>query len=87
MCTCEYLSTNLFNIVADKIGKRELEDVIKKGVDIDSLTELQKRGRGTNAINIISTALPIAYDLLKGELLIMHKNLGEKKQSLRVCKA
>ena len=51
-------ATNFFN-VSDKLGKREL--------DIEDLAELEKRGRGTNAITLASSIIPVAYDFLKGE--------------------
>ena len=55
----------VYNIL-DKLGKRE--------IDIDTLAELEKRGKGTNAINLISSLIGPAYDLAKGEWIIIYKN-------------
>ena len=41
----------------------ENAEVMKK----DSLTELEKRGKGSNAITLASSIIPVAYDFLKGE--------------------
>ena len=38
---------------------------------------VEKRGRGTNAITLASSLIPVAYDYLKGKLVIIYKKLAE----------